>query len=125
MARSQIRIANFRVPDPIFEKPNDERALNLMNSCATLVMERYPDIVFAYGYGDEHSFIFKKETKFYQRRESKIFSIIGSFFISLYVEKWKEFFPQKDMRSTPPFRARVITCPSANTLQAYLAQLFE
>ncbi|GJY04995.1 tRNA(His) guanylyltransferase 1 isoform X1 [Tanacetum coccineum] len=104
-----------------FEKPNDERALNLMNSCATSVMERYPDFFFAYGYGDEYSFIFKKETEFHRRRESKILSIIGSFFISLYVEKWKEFFPQKDMRSTPPFRARVITCPSADTLQAYLA----
>ncbi|GJW96693.1 tRNA(His) guanylyltransferase 1-like protein isoform X2 [Tanacetum coccineum] len=104
-----------------FEKPNDERALNLMNSCATSVIEQYPDIVFAYGYGDEYSFILKKETKFHQRRESKILSIIGSFFISLYVKKWKEFFPQKDMRSTPPFRARVISCPSADTLQAYLA----
>nr|GEY67380.1 tRNA(His) guanylyltransferase 1-like isoform X1 [Tanacetum cinerariifolium] len=32
-----------------FEKPNDERALNLMNFCATSVMQQYPDIVFAYG----------------------------------------------------------------------------
>nr|GEW55075.1 tRNA(His) guanylyltransferase 1 [Tanacetum cinerariifolium] len=104
-----------------FEKPNDERALNLMNSCATSVMEQYPDIVFAYGYGDEYSLVVKKETKFHQRRESKILSIIGSFFISLYVKKWKEFFPQKDMRFTPPIRARVISCPSADTLQAYLA----
>ncbi|KAJ0698641.1 putative tRNA(His) guanylyltransferase [Helianthus annuus] len=31
-----------------FEKPNDERALNLMNHCATLVLEKYPDIILAY-----------------------------------------------------------------------------
>ncbi|GKC97387.1 tRNA(His) guanylyltransferase 1-like protein isoform X1, partial [Tanacetum coccineum] len=104
-----------------FEKPNDKRALNLMNSRATSVMEQYPYIVFVYSYGDEYSFILKKETKFHQRRESKILSIIGSFFISLYVKKWKKFFPQKDMRSTLPFRVRVISCPSADTLQAYLA----
>lgn len=39
-----------------FEKPNDETALNLMNSCASLVLEEYPDIVFAYGYSDEYRY---------------------------------------------------------------------
>lgn len=36
------------------EKPNDEKALNLMNDCATAVLEEYPDIVFSYGFGDEY-----------------------------------------------------------------------
>lgn len=51
-----------------FEKPNDAKALNLMNSCALSVLEEYPDIVFSYGFSDEFSFVFKRTTKFYQRR---------------------------------------------------------
>lgn len=52
-----------------FEKPNDEKALRLMNACATAVLEKFPDIVFAYGVSDEYSFIFREETEFYHRRE--------------------------------------------------------
>nr|XP_043623992.1 tRNA(His) guanylyltransferase 1-like isoform X2 [Erigeron canadensis] len=104
-----------------FEKPNDERALNLMNCCATSVLEKYPDIILAYGFSDEYSFIFKKETKFYQRRASKILSLIVSFFTSLYVANWRVFFPHAEMRSTPSFKSRVICCPSVEVLQAYLA----
>ncbi|KAI3711278.1 hypothetical protein L2E82_41253 [Cichorium intybus] len=104
-----------------FEKPNDERALNLMNRCATSLLEKYPDIILAYGFSDEYSFIFKKETKFYQRRASKMLSLIVSFFTSSYVENWREFFPQKDMKSTPSLKSRVICCPSMEVLQSYLA----
>ncbi|KAK2643042.1 hypothetical protein Ddye_024805 [Dipteronia dyeriana] len=86
-----------------FEKPNDERAVNLMNSCAVAVSEEYPDIVFSYGYSDEYSFIFKKTSKFYQRRASG-----------------KSFSPQKELRYSPSFHARAIIC-CASILQAYLA----
>lgn len=41
-----------------FEKPNDERALNLMNSCAVAVMEELPDLVFSYGVSDEYRYFF-------------------------------------------------------------------
>ena len=36
-----------------FEKPNDLRALELMNHAAKDVMEAYPDIVLAFGESDE------------------------------------------------------------------------
>jgi tRNA(His) 5'-end guanylyltransferase len=36
-----------------FEKPNDMRALELMNHAAKDVMEAYPDIVLAFGESDE------------------------------------------------------------------------
>ncbi|KAJ0039900.1 hypothetical protein Pint_26994 [Pistacia integerrima] len=104
-----------------FEKPNDERALNLMNSCAVAMLEEYPDIVFSYGYSDEYSFVFKKTTKFYQRRASKILSLTASFFTSMYVTKWKEFFPQEKLRYAPSFHSRVISCASIEVLQTYLA----
>ncbi|KAI3451063.1 hypothetical protein Pfo_007728 [Paulownia fortunei] len=104
-----------------FEKPNDKKALELMNECAKAVLEQFPDIIFSYGYSDECSFIFKKGTKFYQRRASKIHSLIVSFFTSVYVTNWKAFFPQKDLRYSPSFRSRVIFCASVEVLQAYLS----
>ncbi|MCJ1402079.1 tRNA-histidine guanylyltransferase 1-like [Xylographa trunciseda] len=36
-----------------FEKPNDRRALDLMNAAATGVLKELPDICFAYGLSDE------------------------------------------------------------------------
>ncbi|XP_039049780.1 tRNA(His) guanylyltransferase 1-like isoform X2 [Hibiscus syriacus] len=104
-----------------FEKPNDERALNLLNQCAMAVMEEYPDIVFSYGYSDEYSFVLKKTSKFYQRRSSKISSVIVSCFASVYVTKWKEFFPHKELRYPPSFLSRVVCCASLEVLQVYLA----
>ncbi|KAF8377211.1 hypothetical protein HHK36_030584 [Tetracentron sinense] len=114
---------NFRrlSEDHEFEKPNDEQAFNLMNSCAAAMLEEYPDIVFSYGFNDEYSFVLKKTTQFYQRRASKIVSITVSFFSSIYAMKWKEFFPLKEMRCPPFFHGRVICCASMEVLQAYLA----
>jgi tRNA(His) 5'-end guanylyltransferase len=37
-----------------FEKPNDRRALDLMNTAATAVMTELPDIVISYGVSDEY-----------------------------------------------------------------------
>uniref|UniRef100_A0A6M2F7G0 tRNA(His) guanylyltransferase n=1 Tax=Populus davidiana TaxID=266767 RepID=A0A6M2F7G0_9ROSI len=104
-----------------FEKPNDEKALKLMSLCATLVLQEYPDIVFSFGFSDEYSFVFKQTTKFYQRRASKVVSIIVSFFTSVYVTKWKEFFPEKELKYPPSFHARPIVCASLEVLQEYLA----
>lgn len=41
-----------------FDKPNDEQALNLMNSCAVAVLEEFEDITFAYGVSDEYRYHF-------------------------------------------------------------------
>ena len=37
-----------------FRKPNDKRALDLMNEAATAVMKELPDLVLAYGVSDEY-----------------------------------------------------------------------
>ena len=37
-----------------FEKPNDLKALQLMNKCAETVMKEFTDIVIAYGQSDEY-----------------------------------------------------------------------
>ncbi|XP_064975819.1 tRNA(His) guanylyltransferase 2-like isoform X3 [Musa acuminata AAA Group] len=104
-----------------FEKPNDENALNLMNSCAVSMLEQFPDIVFAYGVSDEYSFIWKETTQFYQRRSSKLLSLSVSYFTSVYVMKWKEFFPHKELKGPPYFDGRVVCYPRAKIVQDYLA----
>lgn len=103
-----------------FDKPLDENALKLMNSCSVSVLQEYADIVLAYGFSDEFSFVFKKTSKFYERRASKVLSIITSFFASMYVRKWSEFFPKMDLNYPPSFHGRVISCASIEVLQAYL-----
>lgn len=48
-------ISTFRFSDEHgFEKPNDLRALQLMNKCAETVMKEFTDIVIAYGQSDEY-----------------------------------------------------------------------
>ncbi|CAM0880632.1 unnamed protein product [Alopecurus aequalis] len=104
-----------------FEKPNDENALRLMNTCATSLLEKFPDIVFAYGVSDEYSFVFREDTEFYQRRESKILSLCVSYFTSAYVLKWKDFFPDNDLEELPYFDGRVVCYPNMKTIRDYLA----
>ncbi|GAU09984.1 hypothetical protein TSUD_335110 [Trifolium subterraneum] len=101
-------------------KPYDVNALNLMNSCAVAVLEEYADVVLAYGFSDEYTFVFKKATKFYERRASKILSIISSFFSSVFVTKWRDFFPHMELHSPPSFYGKIIPCASIDALQAYL-----
>lgn len=40
-----------------FEKPNDRRALDLMNAAAKAVMTELPDIIIAYGISDEYRYL--------------------------------------------------------------------
>ncbi|XP_010522200.1 PREDICTED: tRNA(His) guanylyltransferase 1-like isoform X2 [Tarenaya hassleriana] len=104
-----------------FEKPNDEKALKLMNSCAVAVLEEVQDIVFAYGVSDEYSFVLKKDSKFYNRHASKIVSSVVSFFTSTYVIRWREFFPHKELKYPPSFDGRAVCYPSYEILLDYMA----
>lgn len=52
-----------------FEKPNDRRALDLMNEAAKAVMTELPELVIAYGVSDEYSFVFHKTCRLFERRE--------------------------------------------------------
>ncbi|CAA7027316.1 unnamed protein product [Microthlaspi erraticum] len=104
-----------------FEKPNDERALKLMNSCAVAVLKEFEDIHFAYGVSDEYSFVLKKESELYKRQSSKIISAITSFFTSTYVMKWGDFFPHKELKYPPSFDGRAVCYPTYKILLDYLA----
>ncbi|CAM6091503.1 unnamed protein product [Calypogeia fissa] len=104
-----------------FEKPNDMQALHLMNECAKAVLEDIPDIIFAYGVSDEFSFVLRETTTLYQRRSSKLVSVIVSLFAATYVMKWARFFPQKDLQYAPSFDGRAVCYPSDSILRDYLA----
>ena len=104
-----------------FKKPNDERALGLMNKAAKTVMEMLCDIMISYGQSDEYSFVFKKSTKTYNRRSSKLSSVVVSHFSSAFVFHWKDFFKDEPLQYPPAFDARVVLYPTDKNLRDYLS----
>ncbi|KAI9698603.1 MAG: tRNA-His guanylyltransferase [Bogoriella megaspora] len=105
-----------------FEKPNDKRALDLMNAAAIIVMKDLPDLVFAYGVSDEFSFVFHKDCKLFERRESKLVSTIVSTFTSYYTYLWSSYFPEKPLSGTlPTFDGRAVLYPDAGILRDYIS----
>ncbi|CAB0035693.1 unnamed protein product [Trichogramma brassicae] len=104
-----------------FTKPNDRRALHLMNHAAIIVMRNYKDIVMAYGQSDEYSFVFRKSTELYNRRASKIMTNVGSLFTAAYCVNWKKYFDSKEMKYPPSFDARTVLYPTDTNLRDYLS----
>ncbi|KAG0075261.1 hypothetical protein BGZ93_001712 [Podila epicladia] len=105
-----------------FAKPNDVRALNLMNHAARSVMNELDDIVLGFGESDEYSFLFRKSTDLYQRREAKIVSTVVSLFTSAYVYYWRDYFPESSRPKYPPvFDGRAVLYPSEVEVRDYFA----
>uniref|UniRef100_A0A0G4G2F5 tRNA(His) guanylyltransferase n=1 Tax=Chromera velia CCMP2878 TaxID=1169474 RepID=A0A0G4G2F5_9ALVE len=112
-----------------FTKPNDARALQLMNLCAAKVMETFGDVCIAYGQSDEYSFVFRKDCQLWSRRIQKIVTNVVSLFTSAYVFNWPRFFPPSPESGTdslclkfpPSFDARMVLYPSDENLKDYLA----
>ena len=96
-------------------------ALNLMNTAAVAVMEEFRDIVLAYGQSDEFSFVFRKETQVFKRREAKLLSYVTSLFTSAYVLNWSQWLPHKCLEYAPCFDGRVVLYPSDQNLRDYLS----
>ncbi|RMZ77617.1 hypothetical protein DV738_g4304, partial [Chaetothyriales sp. CBS 135597] len=88
-----------------FAKPNDARALGLMNAAAEHVLRSIPDIVLAYGVSDEFSFVFDRDTGLFERRRDKLVSTVVSTFTAAYVALFNE----------------AILYPSVSTLRDYLS----
>ncbi|SCU90859.1 LADA_0F06788g1_1 [Lachancea dasiensis] len=110
-----------------FEKPNDARALRLMNACAKNVVLKYRnDIICAFGESDEYSFILRKDTVLFKRRHDKLSSLFVSLFSSNYVALWDKFFPDRplDYKHLPFFDSRCVCYPSLNTIKDYLCWRF-
>ncbi|TVY26738.1 tRNA(His) guanylyltransferase [Lachnellula hyalina] len=105
-----------------FEKPNDRRALDLMNAAAKAVMSELPDIVIAYGISDEYSFVFHKSCMLFERRESKLVTTIVSTFTAHFVLLWNLYFPELPLSPPlPSFDGRAVLYPSVQNLRDYMS----
>ncbi|EIW83701.1 tRNAHis guanylyltransferase [Coniophora puteana RWD-64-598 SS2] len=137
-------VRNFELPDPLlpgtflvcrldghsfhrfsdehgFSKPNDERALRVMDAAAQSVMEEYKDILLSFGESDEFSFLLRKSTQLYNRRHAKILTTLTSYFTSCYVFHWPKHFPDTPLRYPPSFDGRIVQYPSAREVRDYFA----
>ncbi|RKF80341.1 tRNA guanylyltransferase [Golovinomyces cichoracearum] len=90
-----------------FAKPNDRRALDLMNSAAKAVMNEISDIILGYGVSDEYS---------------KLVSTVVSTFTAYYVHFWSNFFIDTPLSPPlPSFDGRIIQYPSIENLRDYMS----
>jgi tRNA(His) guanylyltransferase len=67
----QVDGVNFRNFTQIneFNKPIDQRHVNLMNACAHRIFKAYKsDIICSYGFSDEFNFVLKHSTTLYHRK---------------------------------------------------------
>lgn len=106
--------------DHNFQKPNDLRALSLMNYAAFKVLHEFNDLLMAFGQSDEYSFIFKKNSSLYKRRAAKLLTTINSKFSSSYVFYWNKFFDKQVLKYPPTFDGRIVLYPSDENLIDYL-----
>ncbi|RGP68468.1 trnahis guanylyltransferase [Fusarium sporotrichioides] len=117
MANSKFEyVRNFETTDALmpntwivyaFEKPNDRRALDLMNTAAKAVVTELPDITIAYGVSDEYS---------------KLVSTVVSTFTANYVYSWSTHFPDTPLSPPlPSFDGRAVCYPSVQNLRDYMS----
>ena len=101
-----------------FKKPNDIRAIHLMNSAAEYVCNNFNEIFLAYGQSDEYSFVLNKNTSLFGRRIDKILSCMVSAFTSAYVFNWSKHF-DCELKEVPTFDSRIVLYPNEAVLKDY------
>lgn len=106
-----------------FDKPNDARALEVMNKAALLVMTKYPDVLMAYGDSDEYSFLLRKLCDLYERREMKLITTFALAFTTEYYYWWTQLFPEKplDHERLPQFDCRAVVYPNFQVVRDYFS----
>ncbi|CAI7633139.1 unnamed protein product [Penicillium viridicatum] len=106
-----------------FAKPNDRRALDLMNAAAVEVMKELPDLCIAYGVSDEFSFVFHPNCQLFERRNGKLVTTIVSTFTAHYIYKWGEYFPERPLLPPylPSFDGRAVIYPNNRILRDYMS----
>ncbi|SPO20051.1 related to THG1 - protein required for tRNA-His guanylylation at 5` end [Ustilago trichophora] len=105
-----------------FAKPNDAVALELMNEAARYVMRSLKgQVALAFGESDEYSFLLRKSTTLYSRRNSKITTHIVSLFTSAYVWNWTKFFPNNPLLYPPSFDGRMVVYPNEKVVRDYFS----
>ncbi|RYP54790.1 hypothetical protein DL768_000518 [Monosporascus sp. mg162] len=105
-----------------FEKPNDRRALDLMNAAAKALVTELPEITIAYGVSDEYSFVFHKTCTLFDRRSSKLVSTIVSTFTAYYIHLWPSYLPDTPLSPPlPSFDGRAVCYPTVQNLRDYMS----
>jgi len=105
-----------------FAKPNDLRALDLLNAAALEVTRSMVDIVLAYGQSDEYSFVLHESTTLFDRRAAKLATTIATQFTAEYCMLWPTYFPDTVLtRPWPTFDGRCVCYPKRRILRDYLA----
>ncbi|EJD06810.1 tRNAHis guanylyltransferase [Fomitiporia mediterranea MF3/22] len=104
-----------------FEKPNDVRGLRLMDTAAYAVMNEYKDIVLGFGESDEYSFLLRRSTQLYNRRESKILTTLVSHFTAAYIFNWHNHFPDTPLQYPPTFDGRIVLYPTSREVRDYFS----
>lgn len=105
-----------------FRKPNDPLALELMNEAARHVMRSLKgQIALAFGESDEYSFLLRKSSTLYNRRNSKITTHIVSLFTSAYVWNWNTYFPNRPLQVPPSFDGRMVVYPNEAVVRDYFS----
>lgn len=94
-----------------------------MNHAAISVMQEYRDIILAFGESDEYSFVFRKSTDAYNRRQAKLLTYVVSQFTASYVMHWSKWFPKSEdaLKYAPSFDARIVLYPTDENLRDYLS----
>ena len=67
------------------------------------------------------SFLLKKSTTIYNRRQSKIVSTLTSQFTSSYVFHWSRYFPDTLLQYPPSFDGRIICYPTEKSAKDYFS----
>ncbi|GLI71843.1 tRNA-His guanylyltransferase [Penicillium ochrochloron] len=120
----QMYLTSHRLSDHYaFVKPNDRRALDLMNAAAVEVMKDLPDLCIAYGVSDEYSFVFHPSCQLFERRNAKLVTTIVSTFTAYYIHLWSTYFPSRPLQppNLPSFDGRAVIYPSSRILRDYMS----
>ena len=103
------------------KKPIDDRMVKLMTSCGISIMNNYFDIFLGFGESDEFSFIFKKNTNTFNRRQQKLISTLTSLFTATFILNWSKFFINEPLKLIPTFDGRLIIYPKLKMIKDYLS----
>ncbi|OJJ63958.1 hypothetical protein ASPSYDRAFT_83994 [Aspergillus sydowii CBS 593.65] len=106
-----------------FQKPNDRRALDLMNAAAVEVLRDLPDLAIAYGVSDEYSFVFHPTCELFERRSAKLVTTIVSTFTAHYIYLWSKYFVDTPLQPPylPSFDGRAVMYPATKNLRDYMS----
>ncbi|EAA65634.1 hypothetical protein AN0804.2 [Aspergillus nidulans FGSC A4] len=114
-------MANSRLSDRYaFEKPNDRRALDLMNAAAVEVLKDLPDLAIAYGVSDEYRFDLTNSRRILSSIPP-VSSLSGG--APHYIYLWGNYFPDTPLQPPhlPSFDGRAVVYPTIRNLRDYMS----